>query len=164
MIERESLNEIHELARRNGLDIVAQDTERPWGGWFRLDESEIEAFARAFFPDLELPPPDRREKMSPKFLVVQSGERLSWQYHDRRREEWRVVRGPVGIAISETDEETRPEACAEGDRISIAQGERHRLVGLDDRGLVAEIWVHTNPEHPSDEDDIVRLQDDYDRS
>ncbi|MDP9212103.1 MAG: phosphoheptose isomerase [bacterium] len=164
MIERERLNEIHELARRHGLEIVAEDTERPWGAWFKLDEARLDEFAAAFFPGLELPPPAHREKMSPKFLVVQPGARLSWQYHHRRREEWRVIWGPVGVAISGTDEEPSPRTYAEGERISISQGERHRLVGLGEWGLVAEIWIHTDPEHPSDEDDIVRLQDDYDRS
>ncbi|MEX2209718.1 MAG: phosphoheptose isomerase [Patescibacteria group bacterium] len=164
MIERESLNEIHELARRNGLDIVAQDTERPWGASFMLEESQLDAFARTFFPDLALPEPDRREKMSPKFLLVAPGERLSWQYHHRRREHWRVVWGPVGIAVSDSDQETEPHVFQAGEEIQIAQGGRHRLVGLDDRGLIAEIWTHTDPAHPSDEDDIVRLQDDYDRS
>jgi len=50
-----------------------------------------------------------------------------------------------------------------GNLISLEQGERHRLVGLDDWGVVAEIWMHTDPSNPSDEDDIVRLQDDFGR-
>jgi hypothetical protein len=29
--------------------------------------------------------------------------------------------------------------------------------------LVAEIWQHTDPENPSDEDDIVRVSDDFGR-
>jgi hypothetical protein len=40
---------------------------------------------------------------------------------------------------------------------------RHRLVGLDNWGVVTEIWQHTDVEHPSDESDIVRLQDDFGR-
>jgi hypothetical protein len=47
--------------------------------------------------------------------------------------------------------------------VSLQQGERHRLIGRHDWGVVAEIWMHTDPNHPSDEDDIVRLQDDYSR-
>ena len=43
------------------------------------------------------------------------------------------------------------------------KGERHRLIGLEGWGIVAEIWQHTDPENPSDEDDIVRLQDDFGR-
>lgn len=43
------------------------------------------------------------------------------------------------------------------------KGERHRLIGLDSWGIVAGIWQHTDPENASDEDDIVRLQDDFGR-
>jgi hypothetical protein len=47
--------------------------------------------------------------------------------------------------------------------ITLAQGERHRLVGLDVQGVIAEIWQHTDANHPSDEDDIIRVQDDFGR-
>ena len=50
-----------------------------------------------------------------------------------------------------------------GNFIQLDKGERHRLIGLDSWGIVAEIWQHTDPENPSDEDDIVRLQDDFGR-
>ncbi len=50
-----------------------------------------------------------------------------------------------------------------GDIIEIQKGERHRLIGLSDFGIVAEIWIHTDSVNPSDENDIVRLQDDYAR-
>lgn len=43
------------------------------------------------------------------------------------------------------------------------QGERHRLVGMDGWGLVAEVWIHTDKDKLSDEADIVRLQDDTGR-
>jgi mannose-6-phosphate isomerase len=38
------------------------------------------------------------------------------------------------------------------------------LVGLDQWGVVAEIWQHTDVTNLSDESDIVRLQDDFGRS
>jgi len=50
-----------------------------------------------------------------------------------------------------------------GEVVSLQQGERHRLIGTNDWGIVAEIWMHSDENHPSDEDDIVRLQDDYSR-
>jgi len=50
-----------------------------------------------------------------------------------------------------------------GDTITLKKGERHRLVGLNEWGIVAEIWIHTDANHPSDEEDIVRLQDDFGR-
>ncbi len=51
----------------------------------------------------------------------------------------------------------------EKDQIKLKQGERHRLIGLDDFAVVSEIWQHTDPNHPSDENDIVRISDDYGR-
>ena len=51
----------------------------------------------------------------------------------------------------------------DGDVITLKKGERHRLIGLDGWGVVAEFWQHTDAESPSNEDDIVRLQDDYAR-
>ena len=47
-----------------------------------------------------------------------------------------------------------------GDQIKLKKGERHRLIGLTDYAVLAEIW-HTDPNNPSDENDIVRLSDDY---
>mgnify|MGYP001435745246 FL=1 len=48
-----------------------------------------------------------------------------------------------------------------GDIITFDIQERHRLIGLEDIGIVAEIWQHIDIKNLSDEDDIVRLQDDY---
>ena len=55
------------------------------------------------------------------------------------------------------------EVYYEGDQIILQQGERHRLIGLDDYSVVAEIWQHTDVDHPSDEEDIIRVQDDFGR-
>jgi mannose-6-phosphate isomerase-like protein (cupin superfamily) len=88
---------------------------------------------------------------------------LSWQYHHRRSEVWRVIEGEVGIVRSDTDKENELEIFKVGDVITLKKGERHRLVGLSDWGKVAEIWQHTESDNPSDEEDIVRLQDDFGR-
>jgi hypothetical protein len=50
-----------------------------------------------------------------------------------------------------------------GDKVILQQGERHRLIGLDDFAVIAEIWRHTDANNPSNEDDIVRVQDDFNR-
>jgi hypothetical protein len=47
------------------------------------------------------------------------------------------------------------------DTIRLKQVERHCLIGLDDWGLVAEVWQHTDESNTSNEDDIVRVQDDF---
>jgi mannose-6-phosphate isomerase len=37
------------------------------------------------------------------------------------------------------------------------------LLGTKGWGIIAEIWRHTDAANPSDEDDIVRVQDDFGR-
>ncbi len=96
-------------------------------------------------------------------LIVNPESRLSWQYHNRRAEIWRIYKGKVGIIISENDIQKEIGIYSEGDQITLKQGERHRLIGLDDYGVVAEIWQHTEKNNPSDEEDIVRLQDNFGR-
>jgi mannose-6-phosphate isomerase len=53
---------------------------------------------------------------------------------------------------------------APGEILRLELGERHRLIGLDTWGIIAEIWQHTDVASPSDEHDIVRVGDDYDRA
>lgn len=152
-----------QLAEQLGLRIVNIDATRPWGGFLVLDEAQAAKFAAHFFPDVPAKEILTGKKLSPKILLVAPGQRLSWQYHFRRAEIWKVVQGPVAICISPDDQETTAQTFEEGQIIRLVQGERHRLIGLGDWGMVAEIWQHTDPEHPSDESDIVRLQDDYGR-
>ncbi|MDZ7694681.1 MAG: phosphoheptose isomerase [Balneolaceae bacterium] len=121
------------------------------------------AFADTYFDNMPVDELKISGKLSPKILIVQPGKRLSWQYHHRRAEIWKVIEGPVGVMTSDTDEQAQIERFEAGDLVKLKQGERHRLVGLDDWGILAEIWQHTDPENPSDENDIVRLQDDFGR-
>ncbi len=150
---------LHEL----NFTIVSQDESRPWGGFFVIEESQAASFAKHFFPDEDFNQLKISEKLSPKILLVAPGKRLSWQYHFRRAEIWRCIGGNVAVATSLTDEETHKQILKKGDKIKLQQGERHRLIGMEDWGIVAEIWQHTDATMPSDEDDIVRLQDDFGR-
>lgn len=146
-----------------GFTIVDKDPERPWGGFFVIDEEQAANFAKTYFGDIDVEDLKISGKLSPKILVVQPDKRLSWQYHHRRAEIWKVLQGPVGVMTSDTDEQGPVQTLGEGESITLEQGERHRLVGLDDWAVLAEIWQHTDPENPSDEDDIVRVQDDFGR-
>jgi mannose-6-phosphate isomerase len=147
----------------NKLQVVASDFNRPWGGFFVIDEDQAQAFANVFFNGLDVSTLKISGKLSPKILLVKPHTRLSWQYHHRRAELWRVIEGKVGIIRSETDEEKELEILGKFDKVYLRQGQRHRLLGLDDWAIVAEIWQHTDPNNPSNEDDIVRIQDDYGR-
>jgi mannose-6-phosphate isomerase len=146
-----------------GLTIVDQEFSRPWGGFLVIAEEDSQAFADHFFPGIEGIPIGQGVRLSPKILMVNPGQRLSWQYHYRRREMWTVVEGPVAVATSPTDEELPAKDYFKGDLITLQCGERHRLIGKETMGIVAEFWIHTDFNHLSDEADIVRVQDDYAR-
>lgn len=146
------------------LGIIAKDDARPWGGFLVIDENDGEKFITAFFPNLTKDQLSVSGKLSPKILIVAPGKRLSWQYHHRRAEIWKLIGGEAAVTTSDTDEEKETVTLQEGNITELRQGERHRLIGLDEWGIVAEIWIHTDPNYPSDEEDIVRVQDDFGRS
>ena len=146
-----------------GFKIIARDFERPWGGFLVINESQTQDFANKFFDGLNIDSLKIGGKLSLKILIVNPNSKLSWQYHHRRAEIWRVYKGRVGVSKSMNDNEQPMIILNEKDQIKLKQGERHRLIGLDDFGVVSEIWQHTCRDNPSDEDDIVRLSDDYGR-
>ena len=45
-------------------------------------------------------------KFSPKILIVSPNSKLSWQYHHRRAEIWRVFKGKVGVSKSFDDKKS----------------------------------------------------------
>jgi len=154
---------IADLLKNENFTVIKQDETRPWGGFFVIDESQAKSFAKKFFPHLEMSEIQITSKLSPKILVVAPNKRLSWQYHFRRSEIWKILSGIVGVKTSVTDEEGEIQQLGPETYIKMEKEERHRLIGLETWGIVAEIWQHTDPENPSDEEDIVRLQDDFGR-
>ena len=152
-------NEIESL----GFTIVGRDFERPWGGFLVIDEEQAQSFSDKFFDGIDVETLRIEGKLSPKILIVAPEARLSWQYHHRRAEIWQVFRGEVGIIRSEDDTEREMVTFKAGAQVRIGQGQRHRLIGLLDYAIVAEIWQHTEIV-PSDEFDIVRVNDDFNRT
>jgi len=146
------------------LPISAHDFSRPWGGFFVIEESLADRFINLYFPHLKVSDLTIAGKLSPKILVVAPDQRLSWQYHHRRAEIWKLISGVAGVVTSETDTEGPLKKLAKEEIIQLKQGQRHRLVGLHEGwGVIAEIWRHTDANNPSDENDIVRVQDDFGR-
>jgi mannose-6-phosphate isomerase-like protein (cupin superfamily) len=145
-----------------GFNITDSDLQRPWGAFFYIDENQAQDFSDHFFGGLDINTLKIEGKLSPKILMVKPNVKLSWQYHNRRAEIWQIYKGVVGIIQSQTDLENPMETFNPGDQIKLEQGIRHRLVGLDDYGVVAEIWQHTDS-ISSDEEDIIRVQDDFGR-
>ena len=156
-------HKISEKLKFQKLTIKKKDLNRPWGGFFDINEINLNNFADIYFKDLNINDYKISGKLSPKILVIAPNKRLSWQYHNRRREIWRVASGEIKVVISHDDIERNEVLLKEGDKINISKGERHRIIGTDNYAIVAEIWIHTDKDNPSDEDDIVRVQDDFNR-
>jgi mannose-6-phosphate isomerase-like protein (cupin superfamily) len=163
MTRATTFDQVADLLRHLNFTLVKEDKLRPWGGFYVIDEEQAAEFTRQFFPEEDFDQLNIAAKLSPKILMVAPHKRLSWQYHHRRAEIWRCIDGEVAVATSHTDEEQGRRLLKLGEIIKLKQGERHRLIGLDGWGVVAEIWQHTDAANPSDEDDIVRLQDDFGR-
>ena len=149
-----------------GYGVVEINTDKPWGAYVRIRNDQAGDFVHEFFPGLS--PEEARlgmeeAELSPKILIVSPGQRLSWQYHHRRAERWTfLTKG--GYNKSLNDEPGDPVIAEAGRVVQFKKGERHRLNGMDGGYVVvAEIWQHTDSAMLSDEDDIVRLYDDYAR-
>lgn len=89
-----------------------------------------------------------------KIITVDSGQRLSLQSHEKRSEDWYVI---SGVGILELDG-SRFELSA-GSKFEIHKREIHRLENAGSEPLVvAEMQCGE-----CDENDIVRIEDDYGR-
>jgi mannose-6-phosphate isomerase-like protein (cupin superfamily) len=149
-------------AKGFGLDVCDQDFGRPWGGFLRFTEESLEPFFEAYWQGVDTGKQEGRR--DPKVLLVAPAQRLSLQLHHRRAELWRVLDGPVLVMHGPDEQHLESDILFNGDVIHLPCGHLHRLVGsLTSWGRVAEIWEHVDPSNPSNESDIVRLQDDYAR-
>ena len=161
--KEEVFQQVENFLKSKDFKIITQDQTRPWGGFFVIDEDQSSEFIETFLKDIPEAQSQSIGKVSPKILVVEPGKRLSWQYHHRRSEVWKVIYGEAGVVTSDTDAENPLQTKKLNDVIILKKGERHRLIGTEGWGIIAEIWQHTDPENPSNEDDIVRVTDDFGR-
>lgn len=90
-----------------------------------------------------------------KRISVNPGQKLSYQYHYKRREQWTVVKGTLTIILD--GEKVFRET---GESIKIPLGAKHRAWNETDE-IVQFIEVQTGTYFG--EDDIVRIEDDYNR-
>ncbi len=159
----ERLKRVHTQLLKLGFEIQSTDFQRPWGGFFVIDPADTKKFIHQFYPELADELTATTLPLSPKILCVAPGQRLSWQFHHRRAELWKLIEGKAAYKKSDTDLEGDINIMELNKTLTLRQGERHRLIGINEWGIIAEIWQHTDATHPSDEDDIVRLQDDFGR-
>jgi mannose-6-phosphate isomerase len=113
---------------------VEERHDRPWGSFFILED---------------------KDHTKVKRLLVNPGQRLSYQSHKHRDEHWVIVRGIAEVTL---DDKTR--LFHYGEHVHIKRGVKHRLACKGEESLEV-IEVQTGDAFP--EEDIVRYADDYDR-
>ncbi len=164
--KQQMVSDIKNLMEQGGYTIVDQDDQRPWGAYLKFANNQADSFITDFFKGIS--PAEARlgnkdAELSPKILIVSPNQRLSWQYHERRAERW-VFLTDGKFEKSYNDDEHGAQSIEAGGSVQFTALERHRLIGrANEYSLVAEIWQHTDSNSLSDENDIVRLQDDYNR-
>ena len=89
-----------------------------------------------------------------KLIYINAHSRLSLQYHKKRSEFWKIVRG---TAMMELD--GKSVVLTEGETISIPKQAKHRVAALDSDCVILEIAYGR-----FEEGDIVRIEDDYQRA
>jgi mannose-1-phosphate guanylyltransferase len=111
-----------------------EKTERPWGCYEVLFDSE---FTKV------------------KKITVKPGGKLSLQYHKFRNEHWVIVSG-IGVV---TMEKSNFSAKA-NDHFYIASSIKHRIENSGEEDL---IFIETQTGSYFGEDDIIRVEDVYNR-
>jgi mannose-6-phosphate isomerase len=113
---------------------MSDDSVRPWGRYFILEESPIHKVKR---------------------IEVRPGKRLSYQRHKFRAEHWLIVQGEGVMTL---DGENRKVKV--GDSVDIAIGELHRIENTSNQEL---IFIEVQTGTYFGEDDIERVEDDFGR-
>jgi len=135
-----SSQRVKEVVQRLAAEGRPQATEhvydlRPWGRFEVLRDTEA---------------------FKSKVIEVDPGQRLSYQSHEHRAEHWIIVRGRPEVILDD-----EPIQLAPGDHIYIPQGAKHRIRNPTGEPVTfVEVQLGTY----FGEDDIVRYQDDYDRT
>jgi mannose-1-phosphate guanylyltransferase/mannose-6-phosphate isomerase len=91
-----------------------------------------------------------------KTIRVDPGQRLSYQSHRHRAEHWVIVRGRPRVVIDDRTLDLGP-----GDHVFIPRGAKHRIANPGEEPV---LFVEVQVGAYFGEDDIVRYEDDYDRT
>ena len=94
-----------------------------------------------------------------KALRIRANRRLSLQFHRRKRETLMLLSGDAVLIVGSSFDTLQDVALREGERHEIEAGVIHRLSA----GLSGADILEIASRVPDDEEDIVRLADDYGR-
>lgn len=114
--------------------LVHRTVMRPWGSYTILD---------------------RGDKFKIKRVEVNPHSRLSLQLHHHRSEHWVVVSGTARVTVGEKVYDVHP-----GESTFVPASTRHRL---ENPGIIPLVLIEVQNGEYLEEDDIVRLDDDFRR-
>ena len=90
-----------------------------------------------------------------KRLLVNPGQRLSYQSHQQRDEHWVVVRGVARVTLNGVVRDYQY-----GEHVFVGRGSKHRIACIGSEPVeIIEVQVGNS----FAEEDIVRVSDDYNR-
>ncbi|MCX8059373.1 MAG: sugar phosphate nucleotidyltransferase [Spirochaetes bacterium] len=90
-----------------------------------------------------------------KRIEVFGSESISLQFHNKRDEHWIIVKGSAIIQLGD-----KKMNCKKGDHFFIQKGQLHRIINENEESLV---FIEVQIGDYLEEDDIVRIEDKYDR-
>ena len=131
----QKVKQVVELLKDNDLIHSHVTTHRPWGSYTVLENES----------DYKI-----------KRIVVRPGKRLSLQKHYHRNEHWIVVSGTATVTVGE-----RNFLLRENESTFIKMGEIHRL---ENEGKIPVVLIEAQVGSYTGEDDIVRIEDDFNRN
>jgi mannose-1-phosphate guanylyltransferase len=126
---------VKEISKTSQLHNIHLTAHRPWGTYTILEDTSTYKIKR---------------------IVVKPGKRLSLQKHFHRNEHWIVVSGTATVVIGETKMLLRPNEST-----YIKMGELHRL---ENEGKIPVVLIEAQVGEYTEEDDIVRIADDFERN
>ncbi len=85
-----------------------------------------------------------------KIIEVKKGARLSYQYHEKKKETMYVLKGKMRLVHEEGE-----TILEEGESVTIHPKDKHRIEALTDVKIIEVSTSHL--------DDVVRIEDDYGR-
>jgi len=120
--------------RKTGEHLIHLTVHRPWGSYTILEEGDHYKIKR---------------------LVINPGTKLSHQLHNHRSEHWVVVSGTARVTNGENVYDVHPNEST-----YIPMSTKHRL---ENPGKIPVQIIEVQNGEYLEEDDIVRLDDDYNR-
>lgn len=133
----QAVKDVVDMLKLKKPKVVAEHTfeERPWGKFEVLKDTEA---------------------FKSKVIHVNSKQQISYQSHSKREEHWLITQGKGEVILNDQTISVSP-----GTYIKIPLGAKHRIRNTGDKIIeFVEVQMGTY----FGEDDIIRYQDDYNRS